>query len=162
MPQMIPSDLLTWGRLLKSWSTGLNYLDNIEAPPTANDTLPAALMWRPSMSIAEFNAIIANVAANHLAPGIAGFTMNPEAALTTVKFIQNDETTVYINLPAASEVTGGDNIILAGGTYHVPDFEMALYGLAPDTPPTNPPVTPQDRLNLTANFIGNYMLANCR
>jgi len=162
MPQLSPSDLLTWGRLLKSWATGLNYLDNITSPPTAADTLPASLGWQPSMTVAAFQAIIAEVAADHLPAGLAGFTVDVPASLTTVLVTQHDDTNVYINLPSADEVAEGDNALLAGGNYTVSAFDLALYGIAPATPPTNPPKTPVDEMALTANYIGSYTSGNCR
>jgi hypothetical protein len=160
MPQITPSDMTIWGRLVKSWATGLNYLDSTDAVPT--DALPPALMWTPSMSLSQFQAIIAAVNASHLPAGTLPLSVTPSGTLANVLFTQHDATNVYINLPSAAEVADADNVLLGGGIYHVRDYELALYGIAPGTPPTNPPSTPAGELELTAEFIGDYTVRNCR
>ena len=71
--------------------------------------------------------------------------------VTKVVFVQNTSDTVYINLPPANAIIAADAALIAGGTYALPDFEMALFG--PPAPIRNgKPVTTSEKLDLTGEL----------
>jgi hypothetical protein len=180
MPMINDADSLTWGRLVKSWATGLNYVNTpaAEQPPHPPAPLPAA--WTlPQLSPVNFKVTIGASTVQKTIPGALYLSTVQFAALlgaaginavnfppgtTEVIIVQGNANTMVLRLPPTSVLQTTEQSLLNGGAYPTPTFYEPLY-----TPPggavvhANPPILP-DRagiMNLHANRIGDYTMGLC-
>ena len=132
-------DFAAWGRLVKTWATGHDYLMDGHAYP-----LPR--------NIDEFKAQVKQ----------AGCRMTIPARLTKLDIVQGDDSTLVVRLPPGQMVLESEQKLAAmgnhngGAAYPMPAF---YYSAWPDHPPIK---FDGARLQLFHNErIGEYTINNC-
>jgi len=175
MTVQFTSNVLAWGRLVKSWATGLDYINTAFTgqPPPATATIPAHASWQlpaptpvvkgqpagvtiplvVTMSIAEFGTLLQGVQ-------ITDFT--PPSGIQNVVVVQGDDTTMVLRLPAKSFLQQSETDLKIGD-YRIPPFYNQLYPL-PDGGGVLTAVMPTgypDKMQLHANRIGDYTMTSC-
>ena len=170
---------LKWGCLVKSWATGLNYVDTDagQHPPPAGP-LPAD--WAlPPLKPVNFNAGGAGAAVQRTIPGVlhlstARFTellgkagiapVNYPPGTTEVIIVQGNANTMVIRLPPTSVLQASEANLKAGGAYPMFTFYDPLYSPV-GGPIARPrlPVQPDNKavMELHANRIGDYTMGLC-
>lgn len=184
MPTMINDpDSLTWGRLVKSWATGLDYLTTAptlpQPIPVAPPPPPPASWTLPPLNAVNFDVKIGASTVQKTIPGVLYLTtaqfagllgaagiksVNFPAGATEVIVVQGNVSTMVIRLPPKSVLQASEQNLLSGGAYPTPTFYEALF-----TPPggavvhANPPTLPDKVgiMNLHANRIGDYTMGLC-
>jgi hypothetical protein len=180
MPMINDPDSLRWGRLVKSWATGLNYIDTPPAqqPPQPPAPLPAA--WTlPQLAPVNFNVTIGANIVQKTIPGAlylstvqfadlvkaAGVpAVNYPPGTTEVIIVQGNANTMVLRLPPKSVLQTTEQTLLNGNAYPTPTFYDPLY-----TPQggavvhANPPMMPNHAgiMDLHANRIGDYTMGLC-
>lgn len=177
MPTMINDpDSLKWGRLVKSWSTGLDYVtEGVDHPPPSSKLLPAELKL-PELAPVPFNT----GSSQGTIPGVASLTRAAFSALCKVAkidavnyppktaqviIVQGDETTMVIRLPPTAVLQESERNLLKGGAYPTPSFYEPLFAdpNGGPIPSANPPTTANKAgiMDLHANRIGDYTMGLC-
>ena len=122
-----------WGRLVKTWATGKNYVgDDNEYP------LPKTLdEFKEQLALAQ---VFANV---------------PEWA-RRVTFVSSDDDEIVVRLPPKVMIEDSEAILAQpGGTYPVPDFYKRIFkGI-------DPVISDADKLRVHAERIGDYTVSVC-
>ena len=159
MPTMINDpDSLKWGRLVKSWSTGLDYVHTEAANQTAavlqvaagrleaagtgpghfqHGLVPGNYPGRGSGSPPPRSSALCKVAK------IDAVNYPPKTA--EVIIVQGDETTMVIRLPPTAVLQESEQNLLKGGAYPTPSFyePCSQTRTAVPIPSANPPTTAQ-------------------
>jgi hypothetical protein len=175
-------DSLTWGRVVKSWATGLNYLNTPpdQHPPVGTSALDEPWML-PPLSPATFNTKIDGNVVQKTIPGALCLTKDQCNALlgkagipaervtyppdtTEVIVVQGDSKTMVIRLPPTAVLHTSEQNLLSGGAYPTPSFYEPLF--SPPGGPykhANPPLLPDKAgiMDLHANRIGDYTMGLC-
>jgi hypothetical protein len=177
MPTMINDpDSLTWGRLVKSWATDLDYVNTPAAnqPPQPPAPLPTA--WRlPPMAPVSFQAdgvqrtipfatYLTTTQFSALCAAAGINSVNYPPATTDVIMVQGDATTMVIRLPPKTVLQASEQSLLTGGSYPTPSFYDLLYAQpGGPVPSANPPRRPNVAgiMDLHANRIGDYTMGLC-
>ena len=122
-----------WGNLVKTWSTGKNYLDDDNEYPI------------PS-SVEEFKEQLAR----------AQVFMSVPDRFTKVKFVEQELDTIVVRLPPAMAIADSEEkLSKPGATYPLPPFYKRLFnGLDPVIPE-------EERLRVHAERIGDYTISVC-
>ncbi|MBY0318270.1 MAG: hypothetical protein K2X72_06060 [Reyranella sp.] len=184
MPTMIQDpDSLTWGRLVKSWATGLDYLNTPpgQQPPPAGASAAGKPWALPPLAPASFNATVGGNVVQKTIPGVLYLTKDdcntllgaagipaervtypPET--TEVIIVQGDAKTMVIRLPPTKVLQTSEANLLGGGAYPTPAFYEPLF--SPPGGPVkhaNPPQLPNKAgiMDLHANRIGDYTMGLC-
>lgn len=179
MPSMIPDEYsLSWGRLVKSWATGLDYItpQAIPKPPTGSS---AGKPWMlPPLSPVDFPASVGGNAVQKTIPGVLYLTKDECNALldaagipkdlvqyppatTEVIMVQGNENTMVIRLPPTEVLKASEKNLLAGGPYPTPTFYDPLYSPPGVSLKAKPPVDKVAIMDLHANRIGDYTMGLC-
>ncbi|MBV8068960.1 MAG: hypothetical protein JO270_03580 [Acidobacteriaceae bacterium] len=131
--KLVISDDILWGKLVKSWATGNNYIcPDRPAPPvprTMEDLLAQA---------ADIGLIVT------FPDGMVG-----------LEIIQYSSQTAVIKLPPKSMVEATEAELLSGAQYPMPRFYDDFYGAPLSSVP------PDRVLDLHAARIGDYSVRNC-
>ncbi len=181
------ADTLSWGCLVKSWATGLDYVSAGYAdtafpgqpprPPwqTATRPIPAGAAWAlptplpgggvtlplaVSMTPAQFLALL--TAASVQGATGPGSTPHMPAQYQKVIVVQGDAQTLVIRLPPKDKIQQAEDDIIQNGYSAPPDFYQTLY-TAPGAPPVGPfmPSGEGPEMKLHANRIGDYTMNSC-
>ncbi len=122
-----------WGRLVKTWATGKNYVgDGNEYP------LPATIEeFKEQLATAQ---VFANV---------------PEWA-KNIRFVGSETDEIVVRLPPKYMIEDSEAILAQpGGSYPIPDFYKRIFnGMDPVVPEA-------DRMRLHAERIGDYTVSVC-
>ena len=141
-----------WGKLVKTWVTGVNQLGDGRdySIPRAGDTLqPVGAMTRDQFALMLQNA---------------GVTMTIPDKVKRFVFVQDDEATVIVRVPAKKVVEDVQALLegLVGGDgqtapYPLPSFYMDKW------PPGSGPraQAKQDLLTMHCQRIGEYTINTC-
>ena len=170
-----------WGRLVKSWATGENYVDAAPADqPPRGQPIPGDAAWKlPAPTSVDVTT--AGVAATIPRAWVlaaddakarmhaAGVEISPQSgfgAYARVILVQGDERTLVLRLPSADRISASEDQLLAappGSAYGLPTFYDLLYAVFTDDVP-NPAPMPDSRegiMRLHANRIGDYSMSQC-
>jgi hypothetical protein len=122
-----------WGKLVKTWATGVNYLEDGNEYP-----LPK--------TIKEFKQQLATAQC---------FANVPEWA-KTIRFDLPDAGEIVVRLPPKEMIEAAETALTqAGGSYPIPDFYKRIFkGMDPVVPDA-------DRLKVHAERIGDYTIGSC-
>ena len=181
MPMVNDSDSLKWGRFVKSWATGLDYINTAPAqhPPQVPPAQPLPKWTLPPLNPVNFDVTTGGSTVQKTIPGVLHLstnrftellghadigTVNYPPGTTDVIIVQGNATTMVIRLPPKSVLQASEQNLLAGGAYPVLSFYNPLYSPAVG-PPVNPrpPVLPDVKgiMELHANRIGDYTMGLC-
>jgi hypothetical protein len=122
-----------WGNLVKTWSTGTNYLDDGNAYP-----IPA--------SVGEFKEQLVK----------AQVFMTVPDRFKNIKFVAQEQDTIVVRLPPAVMIADSEERLnQPGATYPLPPFYKRLFnGIEP--------VIPEDeKFRVHAERIGDYTISLC-
>jgi hypothetical protein len=140
-------DYLTWGKLVMSWASGLNYTTAPNLP-----ALPAATGYNDPAAV----RIVLTTPGQFLpAPGIG---INFPNTVTEVVIVRDTATRRYIRLPQAEMVIAAHAGLSNGSlNYALPSFYMQ--------PPLNcsdpNAASVADKLKLQADRVGDYSIGSC-
>jgi hypothetical protein len=178
MAMIEDADSLTWGRLVKSWATGLDYINSPPSrrPPDLPAPSATAPWTLPSLKPVKFDV---EPGVRKTIPGVlylstaqltglmnaAGIsTVNFPSGTTEVIIVQGDADTMVLRLPPKSVLQASEQNLLSGGAYPTPTFYEPLY-TDPGEPVVHakPPMLPDVAgiMNLHANRIGDYTMGLC-
>ena len=122
-----------WGNLIKTWSTGKNYLDDDNEYP-----IPT--------TVEEFKEQLAK----------AQVFMTVPDRYTKVKFVEQHMDTIVVRLPPAVAIADSEEkLSKPGATYPLPPFYKRLFnGIDPVIPEA-------DKFKVHAERIGDYTISFC-
>lgn len=131
--RLVVSNHERWGKLVKTWSTGKNYLeDDHEYPiPTTVD---------------EFKAQLAKAQV---------FATVPER-FKHIKFVSQEQDTITVKLPPKVMIEDSESLLnQPGSTYPLPPFYKRLFnGIDPVIPES-------EKFKVHAERIGDYTISLC-
>ena len=127
------SDDILWGKLVKSWATGSNYISPGRPAPAIPRTMEDLLTQASEI----------------------GLTITFPDGMVGLQIVQYSSQTVVIKLPPKSMIEETEADLVAGLRYPMPRFYDDFYGLP------LPPLANDAALNLHAARIGDYSVRNC-
>jgi hypothetical protein len=187
MVQKFTADVTSWGCLVKSWATDLDYVGTGAYDSTAFAAQPPRPPWvtpavsaegkpwaLPTMTQVDVPAEGGGTVAlpNVIGMTVAQFTARLTSAkvadvfvpaqYTKVVIVQGSTDTIVVRLPPRDILQASEDDIVANGYGDLPNFYQELY-TEPGTTPIGP-FPPTDRggeMLLHANRIGDYTMQNC-
>ena len=122
-----------WGNLVKTWSTGHNYLDDGNEYPIPE-------------SVDEFKEQLAK----------AQVFMSVPDRFTQIKFVAQDMDTIVVRLPPKFAIEDSEErLSKPGATYPIPPFYKRLFN------GMDPVIPEEDKFKVHAERIGDYMISYC-
>ena len=122
-----------WGKLVKTWSTGKNYLDDDNEYP-----VPA--------TVEEFKEQLAKAQV---------FATVPER-FKNIQFVTSDQETLLLKLPPKVMIEDSEaRLSEPGSTYQLPPFYKRLFNGA------DPVIPEADKFRVHAERIGDYTISLC-
>jgi hypothetical protein len=128
------SDDILWGKLVKSWATGDNYI----SPDRPAPKIPR--------SLEELLAQAADV----------GLTISFPDGMVGLAVLEYSPETALVKLPPEGMIRATEAELKAGDKYPMPRFYDDFYGR-----PLPPPKNLKDAMDLHAARIGDYSIRNC-
>ncbi len=121
-----------WGKLVKTWATGDDYVQNGKAyeRPT---TLPRLI---EQMNDAGVGPVI-------------------PSRITSIQLVQVDMNTLVIKLPPREMIKAAEAHLQTGGAYRFPQFYSRVFNSVPTVPPG-------DGMKVHAERIGDYTITLCQ
>lgn len=161
MPLITTTQLATWGRLVKSWARGLDYLTppSGHEPPLPGDKLPASVNYKPHMTRQEFDDLIQRVAALH--PKYTGFNVVLPQHIHTVVFYQAKPGEVIFRLPPLDALDETEKGLESPGSYQIRPFYAEHFDCSGGKATFVEPPLRADRFELHANRLGDYTISYC-
>lgn len=153
-----PNDFLTWGKLVKTWATGRNYVDHVmteEDPvPTKQDMPPK---YPKPRSFEEFwdQCVMAGVGL--IFDDGQNTQVKRDVGLGLI-VMQPDSDVFSLRVPAELTLLESEARFLAAGTYPFPDFYTDIYGGSPQQSAMD---TRLKRMTIHAERVGEYTLNTC-
>jgi len=128
------SDDILWGKLVKSWATGDNYI----SPDRPAPKIPR--------SLEELLAQAADI----------GLTISFPDGMVGLAVLEYSPETALVKLPPEGMIRATEAELKAGDKYPMPRFYDDFYGR-----PLPPPKNLKDVMDLHAARIGDYSIRNC-
>jgi hypothetical protein len=152
------NDYAVWGKLVKTWATGRNYVDHVMTEanpvPTAEEQPPK---YPKPRSFAEFweQCRAAKVG---LVYDDGNLTPVPQNAGVALAVVQGDTDVFLLRLPPEGILTSHERRIIDNGIYKLPSFYDRIFGaqLVPGQQATK-----VQRMTVHAERIGDYTLSTC-
>ena len=122
-----------WGNLVKTWSTGHNYLEDGNEYPIPD-------------SVDQFKEQLAKAQV---------FATVPER-FRNIQFVSSDQETILVRLPPAAMIADSEELLnKPGATYPLPPFYKRLFnGIEPVIPE-------EEKFRVHAERIGDYTISIC-
>jgi hypothetical protein len=171
-----------WGRLVKSWATGDDYVDTPPAQqPPVNRPVPHDAAW--GLPKPERVAVTTGAVTGHIPKAwvltadeakakmaAANVVVSPDSGfdkLTHFVIVQGDEHTMVLRLPSAHRLRESEDALIKAGphaSYGLPSFYDDLYATFTDNIPHQAPspATREEKMRLHANRIADYSMSQCR
>jgi hypothetical protein len=153
-----PNDYPTWGKLVKTWATGRNYVDH---NMTETDPVPTTQEMPPKYpkprSFSEFWAQCAQAGIG-LVFDDGNNTPVPQTEGIGLVVIQGDADVFLLRLPPQEILLDHEGRFLAAATYAFPKFYTDLYGGPPQQSQMD---TKVKRMTIHAERVGEYTLNTC-
>lgn len=114
---LLPRDettLTLWGRLVKTWASGVDHLHN----PNRTEWPRPDLLPTADARLAEFKQQLVDAGIGWALPDIQDVAMVQSA----------DDGTLFIRLPAIAYLQRKEAELAAGGSYGLPDFYARYFG----------------------------------
>ena len=152
-PKINVRDNEAWGKLVKTWATGKNYVDHYvtEQNPVPTSVEPTPTYPKPT-SFADFVAQATRAR--------VGLFFEDDARTPVLGFVllQADSDTSLLKLPAKDKIEASEQDILGGEQYALPQFYSRVFGR--DVEPAQVRTNMQ-RLRLHAERVGEYTINTC-
>ena len=122
-----------WGKLVKTWSTGKNYLEDDNEYPVPE-------------TVEQFKEQLAKAQV---------FATVPER-FKHIQFVTSDQETLLLKLPPKVMIEDSEAMLNeAGSTYPIPPFYKRLFN------GTDPVIPEADKFKVHAERIGDYTISFC-
>jgi hypothetical protein len=122
-----------WGKLVKTWATGINYLDDSNEYP-----LP--------VTMDEFKEQLAKAQV---------FATVPER-FKSIQFVSSDQETILVRLPPKVMIEDSEELLnKPGATYPLPPFYKRLFN------GMDPVIPEEEKFRVHAERIGDYTISIC-
>ena len=157
LPELMVTDDLKWGKLVKTWATGMNYIGD------RKDEDAPKQYRRP----ASFQDLVRQCGPDHANVGLMWTDGSPVSGKEAVGFMvfQQQAGTVTLKLPPKEMIEASEKAIAAGGRYPLPAFYRGAFQSKPDgaggASHDLRPMTPKEQLDLHAMRIGDYVIRIC-
>jgi hypothetical protein len=150
------NDFLAWGKLVKTWATGRNYVDHVITEANPVPTTQDAKYPKPR-SFGDFwdQCVAANVG---LVFDDGKLTPVPRAAGVGLAVVQGDTDVFVLRLPPEGILSDHETRIINGTTYSLPVFYTRIFG---GLPLPGEQATKVQRMTIHAERIGDYTLSTC-
>lgn len=151
------ADELAWGKLVKTWATGMNYVDGKKTEPA-----PADYAWPKTLAELAAQCTKAKVGLRWR----DGKPVTGKEPLPLVVF-QQSSAMVVLKLPAADMLKASEDALAKGGAYPLPNFYDKMFASVdengkPTTRDAKRKTLKKDALLDThAMRIGDYVLRIC-
>ncbi len=157
-PKINVRDNEAWGKLVKTWATGKNYVDHVATEhhpvPTKMESPPR---YPKPTSFADFV-----MQTKHAKVGLffEDDRDSPVEGTEAVGFVllQADSDTSVLKLPARDKIEESEKDIIGGEQYELPHFYSRIFGR--DVEPAEVKTTLQ-RMTLHAERVGEYTINTC-
>jgi hypothetical protein len=145
---------LAWGKLVKSWATGRDYVKSPPYPRPPVDSPPAHVPPK------DFNDFVAQCEGAGVSLVYGDGTTVSRADAVTLQVISHNTDTLVIRLsPTAFIEESEDQIVKAGGYPVTPFYGYILLDASAKIGETD---TEVKRLNIHAMRVGEYTIAMCQ
>jgi len=122
-----------WGKLVKTWATGTNYLEDDNTYPIPE-------------TVDEFKEQLAKAQVFATVP----------VRFKHIKFVSQEQDTITVKLPPKVMIEDSEALLnQAGSTYPLPPFYKRLFN------GIDPVIPEQDKFKVHAERIGDYTLSLC-
>ncbi len=153
-----PNDYPAWGKLVKTWATGRNYVDHVmteENPVPTTEEMPPK--YPKPRSFGEFwdQCVQAHVG---LIFDDGENTPVPRDDGIGLIVIQSDTDVFTLRVPSSATLLEHQGRFLAGTAYQFPRFYAEVFGTQPDPTQSN---TKVKRMTIHAERVGEYTLNTC-
>ena len=153
-----PTDYLTWGKLVKTWATGRNYVDHnsteVDPVPTAQN---GDAKYPKPKSFPEFfdQCRTAGVGLFYDDNNFTPVKRDDKVGLIV---LQGDSNVFILRVPPQEILLEHEARFLAAPTYQFPQFYKDVYGVDPLPAQMATKVL---RMNIHAQRVGEYTLNTC-
>lgn len=157
-PKINVRDNEAWGKLVKTWATGKNYVDHVATErhpvPTKAESPPK---YPKPFSFADF---VAQTVTAKVGLYFEDDRESPVTGSEAVGFVllQADSDTSVLKLPAKDKIEESEKDIIGGEQYELPRFYSRIFGR--DVDPAEVRTTLQ-RMALHAERVGEYTINTC-
>lgn len=151
---------LAWGNLVKSWATGLNYVDYIptEAAPLPPAAAPGTpLKWPRPTSFKDFATQAITAKAGLVFEDANQTPVTGDEGLGFL-LVQGTLDMFVLKLPATEALQRSEQQLIGGEGYDLPDFYDRIYE---SHVKDNEVATKVQRMTLHAERIGEYTMNTC-
>lgn len=155
----IPRNHEKWGKLVKTWSTGKNYVGHLitdDAPfPTTVETAPE--FPRPR----SFSEFVAQAQAAGVELFFDDGVNNPDVTGREeigFQIIEVSPDTHCVKLPASDKIAESEDRLRRGAFYTLPDFYERIHGTLPLPAQTS---SQSQKAVLHAERVGEYTINTC-
>ena len=149
------ANALAWGRLVKTWATGLNYVDNPYSPPPVTDK------YRRPNSFKEFVQQCRDASVGLLYDDGDNPSQVREDDPVSFVMLHGNTDLLVIRLSASEFLKKSEEHLVDPNTktYEIPAFYKSFLINANADP--NQVNTPEKRLDIHAMRVGEYTIAMC-
>jgi hypothetical protein len=156
----IPGNHENWGKLVKTWSTGRNYVRHVI---TDKDPFPTTVEPKPEFPRpASFGEFVAQAQAAGVQLFFDDGVSNPDVTGNEdMKFemIAVPVNTAYVKLPQSDKIAESETRLLSSGaSYPLPGFYKRIHGTDPLPEQTS---SPTQKAKLHAERVGEYTINTC-
>jgi hypothetical protein len=126
-----PNDFPTWGKLVKTWATGRNYVDHVmteEDPVPTTDEVPPK--YPKPKSFEEFWDQCVRAGVGLIFDDGLNTQVKRDAGIGLI-VMQSDTDVFGLRLPAEDTLKHSEARFLAAATYQLPDFYKDMFGGPP-------------------------------
>ena len=156
----IPGNHENWGKLVKTWSTGRNYVRHVI---TDKDPFPTTVEPKPEFPRPR---TFAQFVAQAQAAGVQLFFDDGVQNLDVTgsekmnfEMVAVPPDTAYVKLPQADKITESETRLLnSGASYPLPGFYKRIHGTDPLPGETS---SPTQKAKLHAERVGEYTINTC-
>jgi hypothetical protein len=155
-----PNDYEKWGKLVKTWATGKNYVDYsaTEDNPVPTKEEKNDPKYPKPRSFAEFVDQCGKATISIIFDDGANTPVKRDEGMGLI-VIQGDADVHVIRLPPVEKLLESEQRFLDGATYELPKFYSRVFGGAILEP--NAQATKVDKMKLHAERVGEYTLNTC-
>ena len=150
------NDYLAWGKLVKTWATGRNYVDHESTETNPVPTAADAKFPKPR-SFAEFQKQCRDAGVG-LFFDDGSFTPVPDTENIGLIVLQGDSDVFVLRVPPQETLLEHEARFLAAAVYQFPPLYTLVFGGNPQPSQMDSKVK---RMNIHAQRVGEYTLNTC-
>jgi hypothetical protein len=154
-----PNDYEAWGKLVKTWATGKNYVDH---PMTDANPVPTVEEVPPSYpKPRSFKEFVDQCVRAHVGLVFDDGLRTPVTGNEGMGFIaiQGDADVQVLRLPPYEKLIESEAKFMGGAAYQLPPFYGRIFGVAQPDPEQQK--TAVQKMKIHAERVGEYTLNTC-